>query len=70
MQEDTMSTPMVEDVNVNIDEPKEEQELMGHIDNEESETFKKINRRGLISSLTEKFGNWIKSDVDDFNDVK
>ncbi len=70
MQEETISTPMVEDVKVNIDEPKEEQELVGHIDNEESETFKKINRRGLISSLTEKFGNWIKSDVDDFNDVK
>ena len=70
MEVETVTTPIVEDAIVNIDEPKEEKELVGHIEQEESEAFKKINRRGLISSLTEKFGNWIKSDVDDFNDVK
>jgi hypothetical protein len=27
-------------------------------------------KRGLFSSLTQKIDKWIKSDIDDFNDVK
>ena len=69
METETITTPMIEDTIVNIDEPKEEQEVF-QLEEEASDSFKKINRRGLISSLTEKLGNWIKSDVDDFNDVK
>jgi cell division protein FtsA len=67
IKEEIVNTPLDTETVVNINESKFEQEVFQL---EETETIKKINKRGLLSSLTEKFGDWIKSDVDDFNDVK
>ncbi len=70
IKEEIVDTPMETDQVVNINDATTLQEVQQDETYHETETIKKINKRGLFTSLTEKIGEWMKSDVDDFKDTK
>lgn len=66
VEEEKVTTPVVENTVVDIAE-KIEDEPMIVAEEEEVVMDKKTRKPSLISSLGSKFGNWIKSDVEDFD---
>ncbi len=65
VEEEKVTTPVVENTVVDITEKIEEEEPM--IVAEEEPVKKRTSKPSLISSLGSKLGNWIKSDVEDFD---
>ncbi|MFN8260887.1 MAG: cell division protein FtsA [Chitinophagales bacterium] len=67
VEEETVTTPVAENTVVEITEKLEEDDMVFAQEPEPEPIKRKPSKPSLISSLGSKIGNWIKSDVEDFD---